>query len=282
MASPVTYTTVQTLELRTRHGCFAYRRLGPSGGRALVLLQHFRGSLDRWDPALIDALSEDRDVVVFDNAGVGRSTGRTPRTMTEMAYGAIDFIDTLGLSTIDLLGYSIGGAIAQEMALIRPDLIHRLILASAAPQGAPGMHGWAPAIIEAIGTPHTTGPGMLSAFFKDTVTSQAAGKAFLQRVSARASDRDAATNWEVRQAHYDAVATWGIPNHASLERVAAISQPVFVANGDADQMILPRYSHLLAGLLPNAALKIYPDAAHGFLFQHHAEFAADVTAFLTA
>jgi pimeloyl-ACP methyl ester carboxylesterase len=142
------------------------------------------------------------------------------------------------------------------------------------------MHGWVRDIIDAVGSPNTTPPGLLHAFFTASETSQLAGKQFLGRFTERTTDRDEQTSWQTRNAHYDAVVQWGIPNVSLLERLQAITLPVFVANGDDDRMILPRYSHLLAGLIDGATIKIYPDAAHGFLFQHHAEFAADVNAFL--
>jgi pimeloyl-ACP methyl ester carboxylesterase len=259
---------------------YAYRELG-EGDVPLVLLQHFRGNLDNWDPALIDALAADRPVVTFDNVGVGATTGKTPNTVEAMARGAIAFLEAMEFQRVDLLGFSLGSFVGQEIALIRPDLLRRVVLASSAPQGAAGMHGWAPNVIEAVGVPEVTPQGYLSVFFAPTDTSrdqgqQAAGRIF----GARTKDRDEPTTWQTRQAQYDAVCAWGIPNHSLLQRVAAIDVPVFVANGDSDPMILPRYSYLLAGLIPDARLKLYPDAAHGFLFQHHAEFAADVDAFL--
>jgi pimeloyl-ACP methyl ester carboxylesterase len=258
---------------------YAYRELG-GGDTPLVLLQHFRGNLDNWDPALIDALSAKRRVVTFDNVGVGGTTGTTPNTFEAMAHGAIDFIEAEGYTTVDLLGFSIGSFVAQEIALIRPDLLRRVVLASSAPKGAPGMHGWAPEVIGAVGEPEPNPAGYISVFFASSDTSQKAGREAAGRIFGRTSHRDEPTTWQTRQAQYDAVCTWGIPDHSELERVAAIEMPVFVANGDSDPMILPRYSYLLTGLLPDARLKIYPDAAHGFLFQHHAEFAADVNAFL--
>ena len=118
-------------------------------------------------------------------------------------------------------------------------------------------------------------------FFSPSADSRQAGQHALQRMYARTENRDTATTWATRQAQYDAVCTWGIPDHALLQRLSAISMPVFVANGDSDPMILPRFSYLLAGLIPHAQARIYPDSAHGFLFQHHAEFATDVDAFLT-
>jgi pimeloyl-ACP methyl ester carboxylesterase len=260
---------------------YAYRDIG-DGDVPLVLLQHFRGNLDNWDPALIDALAADRRVVTFDNAGVGATTGSTPNTVEVMAHGAIAFIEALAFHQVDLLGFSIGSFVAQEIALVRPDLLRRVVLASAAPQGAAGMHGWAPEVIGAVGAPETTPQGYISVFFAPTDTSREAGEQAARRIfGARTTDRDEPTTWETRQTQYDAVCAWGIPNHSLLQRVAAINLPVFVANGDSDPMILPRYSYLLAGLLPDARVKIYPDSAHGFLFQHHSEFAADVNAFLS-
>lgn len=259
---------------------YAYREVG-AGTVPLVLLQHFRGNLDNWDPALVDALASARRVVAFDNAGVGASTGTTPGTVAQMARDAIAFHDAMGLDQVDLLGFSIGSFVAQEIALARPALVRRLVLASSAPRGAAGMHGWAPDVIGAVGSPHTIPDGYLGVFFTRSPASRQAGTQALGRMLARTADRDEATSWATRQAQYDAVCEWGIPNHAHLQRVSAIDVPVFVAGGDSDPMILPHYSYLLAGLIPHAWLKIYPDSAHGFLFQHHAEFAADVGAFLT-
>ena len=259
---------------------YAYRDAGDSAV-PLVLLQHFRGNLDNWDPALIDALAAERRVITFDNVGVGGTTGRTPNTVEAMANDAIAFIEAMDLERIDLLGFSIGSFIAQEIALIRPDLLRRVVLASAAPQGAAGMHGWAPEVIGAVGMPETEPAGIHLRLLR------AHGHESRSRASKPPAgssegrpDRDDPTTWQTRQAQYDAVCAWGIPNHALLQRVAAIELPVFVANGDSDPMILPRYSYLLAGLLPDARVKIYPDSAHGFLFQHHSRFAADVHAFL--
>ena len=260
---------------------YAYRDTGGGeDGLPLVLLQHFRGNLDNWDPALVDALAPTRRVVTFDNAGVGGSTGTTPDTIEQMARDAIAFIAALEFSQADLLGFSIGSFVAQQIALVRPAIVRRLVLASSAPQGAAGMHGWAPEVIGAIGTPQTSPQAYLDVFFARSASSQQAGKETQRRIYARAENRDQATTWATREAQYDAVCTWGIPDHALLQRVSAIGMPVFVANGDSDPMILPNYSYLLAGLIPQARVKIYPDSAHGFLFQHHAEFAADVEAFL--
>ena len=279
------YSALENQSVSAANGVsYAYRDTGSAdgtGGVPLVLLQHFRGNLDNWDPALIDALAAPgRRVIAFDNAGVGGSTSTTPGTIGQMARDAIAFLTALDISQADLLGFSIGSFVAQEIALTRPALVRRLILASSAPQGAAGMHGWAPDVIGAVGTPHTTPEGYLSVFFTPSSASKQAGGEALRRMYARNQDRDDATTWATREAQYDAVCAWGIPDHARLQRVSALTMPVFIANGDQDPMILPHYSYLLAGLIPQAQLRIYPDAAHGFLFQHHAVFAADVGAFL--
>jgi pimeloyl-ACP methyl ester carboxylesterase len=258
---------------------YAYRESG-AGTVPLVLLQHFRGNLDSWDPALIDALASSRRVLTFDNAGVGGSSGTTPDTVTQMARDAIAFLTAMGLGQADLLGFSIGSFVAQEIALTRPALVRKLILAAAAPQGAAGMHGWAADVIGAVGTPETGPEDYLGVFFTRSADSRPAGQQALHRMYARTQDRDKATTWETRLAQYDAVCDWGIPNHALLQRLSALSLPVLVANGDSDPMIRPHYSYLLAGLIPQARLTIYPDSAHGFLFQHHAQFAADCDTFL--
>ena len=277
-----TYVDAETQMLSAANGVdYAYRATGAADATPLVMLQHFRGNLDNWDPALIDALARGRRVITFDNRGVAASSGTTPSTIAQMALDAIDFIDGLELGEVDLLGFSIGSFVAQEIALVRPSAIRKVVLASAAPQGAGGMHGWAPEVIDAVGKPETPAADYLGVFFTGSEASRGAGQQVAGRVfGARTVDRDAATSWQTRLAQYDAVCTWGQPNHSLLERVSAIDKPVFVANGDSDRMILPRYSYLLAGLIPGARLKIYPDAAHGFLFQHHAEFAADVDDFL--
>src|SRR4051794_9710246 len=204
---------------------YAYRDFG-EGDVPLVLLQHFRGNLDNWDPALVDALAADRRVVTFDNVGVGATTGRTPNTVEAMAHGAIAFLEAMVFQQVDLLGFSLGSFIAQEVALIRPDLLRRVVLASSAPQGAAGMHGWSPEVIGAVGVPEVTPQGYVSVFFAPTETSREAGQQAAGRIfGARTTDRDEPTTWQPRKAQYDAAGAWGIPTHSLLQRVAAIDLP---------------------------------------------------------
>jgi pimeloyl-ACP methyl ester carboxylesterase len=260
---------------------YAYRELG-SGEIPLILFQHFRGNLDNWDPALMDDLASTRHVLTFNNVGVGSTKGITPHTIERMAYDAIEFVVALGIEEADLLGYSIGSFVAQEVVLVRPDLVRRIILASSAPKGADGMHGWAPGVIQAVGQLGTNPDGYLSVFYTESAESKAAGGESLRRMFRRQEGRDTPVSWETRLAQYDAVCAWGVPNHSLLQRLQAVDVPVLVANGERDPMILTRYSYLLAGLIADAQLKIYPDSAHGFLFQHRTEFAADVHSFLAS
>jgi pimeloyl-ACP methyl ester carboxylesterase len=276
----LSYATAPNRVMHAGNGIdYAHRELG-TGTRPLVLLQHFRGNLENWDPPLVDALARERRVVAFDNVGIGATTGTTPNTMEQMAHDALFFIDALEVPQVDILGFSIGSFVAQEIALIRPDVVRRVVLASSAPRGGAGMHGWAPEVINAVGQPQPDPAGYLDVFFTSSPASRQAGQEALGRIYGRTVDVDEFPSWSSRMAQYDAVCDWGIPNHSALQRVSAISHPVFIANGDSDPMIPPHFSHLLAGLIPQAKIKIYPDAAHGFLFQHASEFAADVNEFL--
>jgi pimeloyl-ACP methyl ester carboxylesterase len=261
---------------------YAYRRFGNAIGPPLVCLPHFRGMIDCWDPALIDAIAREREVILVDNAGVGLSSGSTPRTVTQMARDAVAFVDALRLPQIDLLGFSLGGFIAQEIALLRPELVRKLVLAATGPQGGPDMHGWRKDIAQAARKDDFGDPEILYVCFKHTKTSQTQGREYLGRIRQRAEDRDVACSAQTRDAQYDAIVAWGVPDHGKLLRLAAIGQPTLAANGDDDLMIPPRLTHLLGALIPDAQVRIYPDAGHGFLFQYHAQFAADVNAFLNA
>jgi pimeloyl-ACP methyl ester carboxylesterase len=261
---------------------YAYRRFGHASTDAppLLLLQHYRGNLDNWDPALVDALARNREVILVDNAGVGGSTGAVPRTFSDMGHDALAFIDALGLTEIDVLGFSIGGYVAQEMVLIRPQLVRRLVLAGTGPEGGEGMHRWTDDIYPHATTDEPGAEDLLALFFERSDVSVAKGQEFIQRIFTRTEDRDANTTLKTRDAQLDAYGAWGAPDPSKLNRLAGITQPVLVANGDNDRMIPTSNSYVLADKLPDAKLTIYPDAGHGFLFQYPTEFAAEVEAFL--
>jgi pimeloyl-ACP methyl ester carboxylesterase len=260
---------------------FAYRRFGETGATPLVMLQHFRGNLDNWDPALTDALAREREVILVNYPGVGSSSGTFGPTIADTARAMIAFADALDLSEIDLLGFSIGGFVAQEMTLIRPALVRHLVLAATGPKGAQGMHGWREDIAEAARMEQGTAESLLHIFFAPTDTSRALGGEFLGRFMARSEDRDELSSLAARDAQYDAVVEWGIPDHGALQRLTAIEPPTLIIQGDNDQMIPTNLSHLMAGLIPGAQIRIYDDAAHAFLFQYPTEVAADVNTFLT-
>ena len=259
---------------------YAYRELG-EGGHPWCCSQHFRGNLDNWDPALIDALASRSARRHVRQRRRGRFDGNNAEHVTEMARDAVAFLDAMGFVEVDLVGFSIGSFVAQEVALIRPGLVRRLVLASAAPQGAAGMHGWASKVIEAVGGRAPNPEGYLSVFFTGSSASRRLGIEALgtddrpERGPGQTDDVADPARAIRRGVRLGRPRSRPIPAASS-----AIDMPVFIANGDSDPMILPRFSYLLAGLIPDARVKIYPDAAHGFLFQHHAQFADDVDAFL--
>jgi pimeloyl-ACP methyl ester carboxylesterase len=276
----VTHNTAETRFVEGARIDFAYRRFGRSSAVPLVMLQHFRGNLDNWDPALTDALAAQREVILVDYAGVGSSTGQPSSTIAETGRQLLAFIAALGFDQIDLLGFSIGGFVAQEIALVRPALVRRLVLAATGPKGAPGMHGWREDIAAAA-RGESKPENLLYIMFAHTETSQGKGKQFLGRFLERKRGRDAPTSDAARDAQYDAIVEWGIPDHAALQRLTAIKSPTLIIQGDNDLMIPTKVSHLMAGLIPDAQIRIYPDAAHGFLFQYPAEVAAEINAFLS-
>ncbi|WP_433281626.1 alpha/beta fold hydrolase [Pseudonocardia xinjiangensis] len=261
---------------------YTYRRFGNGAPDKppLLFLQHFRGNLDNWDPDLVDAIAAEREVILLDNTGVGGSSGTTPNTVAAMAHDALAFVDALGLRTLDILGFSLGGYVAQELALIRPQLVRRIVLAGTGPRGGEQMHGFTPDVHEAATRDQLTGADFVSLFFERTPADVAKGEQFLERIFSRTHDRDEPTSLQTRNAQLDAITAWGIPEPARLQRLAGITQPTLVANGDHDIMIPTRNSRLLAANLPSARLSLYPHAGHGFLFQYAMDFAMEINALL--
>jgi pimeloyl-ACP methyl ester carboxylesterase len=281
--APDSQLTADNLSLEVGEDSFVYRRFGneQTAAPALVMLQHFRGNLDNWDPALVDRLAQDRELILVDNRGVGGSTGEVPENVTTMARDALAFIDALELKQIDLLGFSLGGYVAQELVLLRPRLVRRLVLAGTAPQGGPDLHRWSDDVY-ALATPdEPTAENLLELFFSASEQSRAKGRESLGRLYQREVDRDEPTDLATRDAQLAAITAWGIPDESKLNRLAGITQRTLVANGDNDTMMHTQNSHLLAEHLPNAQLRIYPDAGHGFLDQYPEQFADEVHAFTT-
>jgi pimeloyl-ACP methyl ester carboxylesterase len=276
--------TAENLSVEAGDVSFAYRRFGnaQTGAPPLVMLQHFRGNLDSWDPALVDRLAQDREVILLDNRGVGGSTGVVPENVTTMARDALAFIDALGLRQIDLLGFSLGGFVAQELVLLRPRLVRRIVLAGTAPQGGQELHRWSDEVYALATADEPGAENLLGLFFSRSEESRAKGMESIGRLFQREVDRDEPTDLATRDAQLAAITAWGIPDESKLNRLAGITQPTLVANGDRDTMMHTHNSHLLAERLPDAELRIYPDANHGFLNQYPELFADDVNAFLEA
>ena len=274
--------TAPNLTIHAPNGTtYAYRRFGRAGMIPVVFLQHFRGNLDNWDPALVDDIAAEREVILVDNSGVGLSTGTTPHTVKGLARDVLAFIDALHLTSIDLLGFSLGGFVAQEVVLLRPRLVRRLILAGTGPEGGRDMHAWSEEVRSHAYQDVQDAADVVCLFFAPTETSQAKGKEFVERIFTREQDRDEIPAPAVRDAQAEAITGWGIPDTGKLARLAGITQPTLVANGSNDIMVPTVNSYLLAGHIPDATLSIYPDASHGFLFQYPREFAAEVNEFLS-
>jgi pimeloyl-ACP methyl ester carboxylesterase len=277
-------TTAATLMLEGTHATYAYRRLGAGARRPLLCLQHFTGTLDNWDPAVTDPLAFDREVILFDNAGVGRSTGTVPTTVAGMAMHALDFLDALGVTSCDLLGFSLGGMVAQQMAQERPSVIHRMILAGTAPRGGEEiMHLQKPSLAKHLGDPTLKGYAVLQKiFFASTPSSQAAGGAFIERLAQRKEDLDTRSGPDVAAAQLAAFREWEQASAARFTDLKNIGQPTLVVNGVFDDMIPVSNSYRLTENLPNAVLLVYPDAGHGSLFQFHESFTRQAAAFLAS
>jgi pimeloyl-ACP methyl ester carboxylesterase len=262
---------------------YAYRRFGGGSGLPLLLLQHFTGTLDNWDPALTDALAGERELILFDNVGIGRSSGAVPTTVAGMATHAAAFLDGLGVGTCDVLGFSLGGMVAQQMVLDRPTIFRRLILVGTAPRGGEDiMHLEKPRLATHLQDPSNKGYSVLQKiFFTLTPSGQAAGASFVERLAERKEDLDGVSGPAVANAQMAAFREW---EHVTGERFAelrTIRHPALVVNGVHDEMIPVVNSYRLVENLPNAVLLTYPDAGHGSLFQYHDSFARQAAAFLS-
>ena len=277
-------TTAPTQFIAANGETYAYRRFGAGAGRPLLCLQHFTGTLDNWDPAVTDPLASGREVILFDNAGIGRSSGTVPNTIAGMARHALAFLDALGLATCDVLGFSLGGMIAQQMALDRPSIFRRVILVGTAPRGGEDiMHVEKPELGKILADPALKGYARLQKlFFAPTESSQAAGAAFVERLSRRKQDLDPPSGPTVAQAQIASFREWEKFTGTRFADLRAIRQPVLVMNGIFDAMIPVRNSYWLGENLPNAVLVTYPDSGHGSLFQFHESFTRQAAAFLAS
>jgi pimeloyl-ACP methyl ester carboxylesterase len=258
---------------------FAYRRWGKPGGVPLVFLNYFGGNLDDWDPQVADGLAAEYDVVLFDNAGVASSGGETPGTVSEMARDALAFCDALGLRKINVVGFSLGGMIAQQMALDHPDRVGRIVLLGTGPRGGEGM------TFTELSAEERADPVsfLLAAFFSPSEASQAAGRAYLDRLAARTRDRDRLVSPKTGETQLHAIREWGtVPRSDRYATLQKIRQPTLVVHGTKDIVVQPVNAFLLAEHLPNAQLIMYPDSSHGAQYQHADLFLQHAKLFLNS
>jgi pimeloyl-ACP methyl ester carboxylesterase len=276
-------TTAPTQLLEVKNQSYAYRRFGNGPGLPLLCLQHFTGTLDNWDPAVTDPLASGREVILFDSAGVGRSSGDVPQTIAAMAEHPMAFLDALGITTCDVIGYSLGGMVALQMVQTRSSIVRRMILVGTAPRGGEDvMHLEKPNLAKHIQDPTNRGYDVLKKiFFTSSSASQAAAEAFVGRISQRKEDRDAAAGPKVAGAQIAAFREWETFKGERFADLRAIRQPALVVNGVHDEMIAVRNSYWLADNLPNAVLLVYPDTGHGSLFQYPDSFTRHAAAFLS-
>jgi pimeloyl-ACP methyl ester carboxylesterase len=257
-------TNAPTQFIATKLEKYAYRRFGKRNALPLLCLQHFTGTLDNWDPAVTDPLAVGREVILFESAGLGRSTGQVPEDMSGMAAHALAFVDALDLKRLDILGYSLGGMVAQQIALERPSLVHKMLLVGTAPEGGEDiMHMEKPELRKITEDPNMPGTEKLvKLFFAPSESSQTAGEAFVARLAQRKQDNEPLAGGE------------------RFAKLGKIMQPCLVVNGVFDNMIPVRNSYMLSEHLPNAMLLTYPDSGHGSLFQFHKSFVRQASLFL--
>ena len=240
------------------------------------------GTLDNWDPAVVDALASGREVILFDNAGVGRSTGNVPDTVRGMATHALAFLDGLGVTICDVLGFSLGGMIAQQIAQDRPSMFRRMILVGTAPRGGEDiMHLEKPTLAKPLSDSTLRGYAVLQKmFFAPTESSQAAGQAFIERLAQRKDDLEPASGPGVARAQMASFREWEQFTGTRFADLKSIRQPALVVNGVHDEMIPVSNSYSLGEHVPNAVPLTYPDSGHGSLFQYHESFTRQAAAFL--
>lgn len=261
---------------------FAYRRFGKQDGVPLIFNQHFTGTMDHWDPAVTDGLASEREIILFNSAGVSSSSGEVPTSFEEMAANAVSFIKALGLAKVDVLGFSIGGFVAQEIALQAPDLVRRLVLVGTGPRSGEDMATLTPEAQEIFGATYDEPDHLwLRVHFTRSEKSQAAGREFLKRFRLRAENRDPEVNEKVAPAQIEAIGKWGAPRETPFEYLKSIRQPALVVNGGKDVIIYSVNSFILQQHLPNAQLILYPDANHGSQYQYPKRFVQHVSLFLS-
>lgn len=278
-----TFTHTENLTVQGPSARFTYRRTGPRGGVPLVLLHRFRATIDWWDPEFVEVLARDRDVIAFDNVGIGYTDGEPATTIEAFAAGTIEFIQSLGLSEVDLLGWSFGGVVAQGVTMARPDLVRKLVVAGSGSGVSPAVPPMTEKVLGLMASPASgnSREDMLFLFYPETPQAQALGHQHFDKVEAATPEGAPAVSEEAAQGQLQAtLAALSTPWDSVTEALTTIKQPVLYANGMHDVMIHPMASYSAVEHLPNATLLLYSDAGHAFLFQHLNAFATEVANFL--
>jgi pimeloyl-ACP methyl ester carboxylesterase len=277
-----THQTVPTQFVKANGIRFAYRRFGKGGSVPLVFNMHFTGTMDHWDPAVTDGFAQDREVILFDNAGISSSSGEVPTSIEEMAANAVAFIKALALTQVDVLGFSLGGLVAQEISLSAATLVRRLVLVGTGPRGGEGMATLTPEAQAVFGAKYKNPDDVwLAGFFTPSKASQAAGREYLRRFRLRTDDRDPEANEKVAPAQLEALGKWGSPRENPYQYLKQIAQPTLVVNGSTDVIIYTINSFILQQNIPNAQLILYPDSNHGSQYQYPERFVRHVSMFLS-
>src|SRR5882672_5627024 len=261
---------------------FAYRRFGKPAGVPLVFNMHFTGTMDHWDPLVTDGLAATREVILFNNAGISSSSGEVPTSVEGMAANALTFIKALGLSQVDVLGFSLGGLVAQELTLVAPELVRRLVLVGTGPRSGESMASLTPEAQRIFGATYDPPDHLwLRVFFTPSEASQVAGRAYLINYRATTEGRDPEVNESVAPAQLEALAKWGALRPNPFDYLRAIHQPTLVINGQKDVIVYTINSYILQQNIPNAQLILYPDANHGSQYQYPERFVRHVSMFLS-
>lgn len=275
--SNYTHETVPTQFVETNGIRYAYRRFGKTGKVPLLFMEYFNSNMDGWDPEMTNSIAAEHEVILFDNAGVGASTGVTPFTVEEMADHAVAFCRALGLARVDAVGFSLGGMIAQQLALDHPQLIHRLILLGTGPRGGEGMT-FTELTAEEQADPVAF---LLAAFFTTSKESREAGQQYIKRIASRTADPDLPVTKDAAEAQLAAIRDWGqVPKDNRYSTLSRIAHPTLIVHGSKDIVVMPINAFIMEEHLPNSTLIMYSDSSHGAHYQHASAFLEHLKHFL--